>query len=216
MHPNPIFKKAANRQNIKFTQFRGFGTLAINAPNPGEADETSIVGPMISHIPFVLDDTGEHLLAHLVRSNPMVKALENETPSVIAVTGPDSYISPDWYKFDDQVPTWNYVAVHLRGMIKRVPDENLPEILNQLSRQFEQRLAPKPEWHKDKMDQQALDRMMKMIVPISMQISTIEGTWKLSQNKSDEARKNAASMVMTDGIGTEREELACLMFDPPC
>jgi len=57
---------------------------------------------------------------------------------------------------------------------------------------------------------------MKMIVPISMQISTIEGTWKLSQNKSDEARKNAASMVMTDGIGTEREELACLMFDPPC
>jgi transcriptional regulator len=216
MHPNPIFKNATTRQNIEFARQRGFGTLAINTSNHAESDGTDIPGPLLGHIPFVLDVTGEYLVAHLVRSNPILSLLDNETPGVLAVSGPDSYISPDWYQAQDQVPTWNYVAIHLRGMVKRLPDESLPKILDQLSSQFEQQLAPKPEWHKDKMDQQAFARMIKIIVPISMQVKAIDGTWKLSQNKSVHARQNAAEEVSTNGIGSESGQLADLKSDPPC
>ncbi len=216
MHPNPIFKNASTRQNIDFARQRGFGALAINTSNQIKIDETPALGPMLSHIPFVLDVTGEYLVAHLVRSNPMLNLLENETAGVLAVSGPDSYISPDWYQTQDQVPTWNYVAIHLSGIVKRLPDELLPKILDQLSAQFEQRLAPKPEWRKDKMDQLALARMQKMIVPISMQVAAIDGTWKLSQNKSDHARQHAAEEVSANGIGSETGQLAGLMTDPPC
>jgi len=55
--------------------------------------------------------------AHLVRSNPIAQCLRaGERKAVLAVSGPDAYVSPDWYaRMPDQVPTWNYVAVHLRG-----------------------------------------------------------------------------------------------------
>jgi transcriptional regulator len=70
---------------------------------------------MISHVPFVLNANGTEAELHLVRSNPIARAVTGPTQAVLAVTGPDGYVSPDWYDTPDQVPTWNYVAVHLRG-----------------------------------------------------------------------------------------------------
>lgn len=97
-----------------------------------------------------------------------------------------------------------------------MPDQSLPDILDRLSAQFEQQLAPKPAWHKDKMDRTALARMMKIIVPISMQVAAIDGTWKLSQNKPADARQNAAKALANKGIGVETGQLANWMNDPPC
>lgn len=216
MHPNPIFKNASLEQNTEFARQRGFGTLAINSTFETNDENTTVIGPLLSHIPFVLDNSGKILVAHLIRSNPMLKLLEEEMPGVVAVAGPDSYVSPDWYEIEDQVPTWNYVAVHIRGHIKRLADYELPAILDQLSIQFEKRLTPKPVWTRDKIDENTLARMMKMIVPISMRVSNIEGTWKLSQNKLDEARINAANEVSEHGIGIQIRELANLMKDLPC
>ena len=206
MHPNPIFKKSSEQLNIDFVRQRSFGTLAINAKD----------GPLLSHIPFMLSEDGKFLEAHLVRSNPILKLIEVESDVVISVLGPDSYISPDWYKIDDQVPTWNYIAVHLRGkMIARQPSE-LRGVLERLSQHFEQRLLPKPIWKIDKVEEQALAKMERMIVPINMDVSSIEGTWKLSQNKSDAARFSAAEEAAINGIGSQIAELATLMKKPPC
>ena len=58
---------------------------------------------------------------------------------MLAVSGPDSYVSPDWYGTGtaDQVPTWNYVAVHIRGTLRRRADETLRAHLDALSARFE-------------------------------------------------------------------------------
>ena len=198
MHTNPAFRKEPRATNLAFAAERGFGVLAID-------------GPLLSHVPFLIDDDGKWADLHLVRSNPILRALDTPRPAVIAISGPDSYISPDWYGVENQVPTWNYVAVHLRGTIERAPQDSLRDLLDRLSERFEDRLAPKPPWRADKMTGDALERMMRTIVPVRMSIETVDGTWKLNQNKTDDARNRAADAVDAYGIGAETRILAALM-----
>ncbi|TDK50021.1 FMN-binding negative transcriptional regulator [Antarcticimicrobium luteum] len=209
MHPNPIYRTADAARNIGFARARarGFGVLAVADP--------AGVAPMLSHVPFVLSDDGAMAELHLVRSNPIARALQSPLPARLAVSGPDSYISPDWYGMEDQVPTWNYVAVHLTGRLELCPQEELRGFLDRLSAQFEARLAPKPEWRADKVDRAALDRMMRMIVPARLHVDGIDGTWKLAQNRPGAARLAAADGVAETGIGAELSALAELMRDVP-
>lgn len=200
MHPNPAFDLASHDQNIAFARARGFGQLSINGG----------FGPLAAHVPFVLEDTGEAALLHLVRSNPILKALDQPLPALLAISGPDGYISPDWYGVPDKVPTWNYIAVHLRGSLERLPDTRLGEVLDMTSDVFEQRLAPKAPWRAEKMDAQVRAKLMRAIVPLRMTVEDVQGTWKLSQNKPDEARLGAAAKV-AGGVGQNLDALAELM-----
>lgn len=196
MHPNPAFRKETNDQNLAFAAARGFGMLSVNGDQ----------GPLLSHVPFLLNDKVVEL--HLVRSNPIARL--GGGMAALSIVGPHSYISPDWYGIDDQVPTWNYVAVHLRGELVAVDQTELHGMLDRLSAKFEAELDKVP-WTSAKMDQAALERMMRMISPFRMQIKTVEGTWKLNQNKDVSARLSAAEMVATSGIGDGLKELANLM-----
>lgn len=203
MHPNQAFHTHSDPDNLAFARDRGFGVLAVSVEGP----------PLLAHVPFVLSEDGKTADLHLVRSNAISRVLTGSLPARIAVSGPDSYISPDWYGIDEQVPTWNYVAVHLTGTLERRPDSELRSVLDRLSAQFEDRLAPKTPWKADKMDADALAKMMRMIVPFRMTIRDVDGTWKLGQNKPDQVRGNAAEHVDAYGVGVGAEvrDLAALM-----
>jgi len=201
MHPNPTFHTASNAENAAFARDRAFGVLAVASGG----------APMVSHVPFVLAEDGKTADLHLVRSNPIARALTTPLAARLAVSGPDSYVSPDWYGLQDQVPTWNYVAVHLTGTLELRPQDELPELLERQSAFFEERLAPKPVWRMDKVDPGALDKLMRMIVPCRVTITQIDGTWKLAQNKPDAARISAAGQVESYGIGGDIGALGALM-----
>lgn len=203
MHPNPAFRKESDARNLAFARERSFGTLAINADG----------GPLLSHVPFHLLEDDKTIELHLVRSNPILRMIKEPQEAVISVLGGDSYISPDWYEIDDQVPTWNYVAVHLRGTLSLLPQERIHEVLVKLTASMEERLAPKKPWISDKMDQDAYERMLRQILPVRMDVSKVDGTWKLNQNKPDEVRLRAADAVEKYGIGSELEWLAQVMRD---
>jgi len=205
MHPNPAFRSAETEQNLAFARAQSFGLLALSTEG----------APLISHIPFQLSEDGTHAELHLVRSTEITRALKTPTPARLAVQGPHSYISPDWYGVPDQVPTWNYVAVHLTGTLERLPDSALEGILARLSAQFEARLSPKPEWTMGKMTPDVLDKMMRQIVPFRLTIENIEGTWKLGQNKPDAARLGGADGGAEAGLGLETGALAAFMRKPP-
>jgi transcriptional regulator len=205
MHPNPTFRKTEKSRNLSFARDRSFGALSINADG----------GPLIAHVPFQLSEDGTYLEAHLVRSNPIARALREPQGAVVAVSGGDGYISPDWYGVKDQVPTWNYVAVHLRGTVQLLPDDELRGILERLSDAMETRLSPKPIWKIDKVSPDALAKMMRQIVPIAMDIEAVDGTWKLGQNKPDTARLGASDALAQTGFGMETAQIADLMKDPP-
>ena len=198
MHPNPAFRQNGTERHLEFARDRAFGMIAVNAEH----------GPLLSHVPFLIADDGRSADLHLVRSNPIARL--GTTDAVIVVSGPDGYISPDWYGVEDQVPTWNYVAVHLRGRLEPQPHDTLIDLLSRQSAAFEARLAPKPPWMPEKMSDGALKRMMRMIVPFRLTIVEVQGTWKLNQNKSDSARIGAAASV-TGGFGHELTSLSELM-----
>ena len=184
MHPNPAFRQTARDANLEFARARGFGMLAVNGHD----------APVLAHVPFLLSADGTTADLHLARSNPIARTGLPAT-AVIAVTGPDAYVSPDWYGLEDQVPTWNYVAVHLRGVLQALPPETLRDHADALSARFEAELAPKKPWLSTKMSDGTMDRMMRMILPFRLIIDTIDGTWKLNQNKPAEARLAAATAL---------------------
>lgn len=201
MHPNPIFHTEADASNIAFARQRAFGILAVNG----------LDGPIMAHVPFLIAEDSTQLDFHLVRSNPIARALKTPLSAKFAVSGADGYISPDWYGVPDQVPTWNYVAVHLSGIIERRPQDEILDLLDRQSAHFEDQLLPKPPWKTEKMTPDVLDSMMRQIVPCRMMIDAVDGTWKLSQNKPDEVRLRAADHVGAYGIGSETAILAALM-----
>ena len=179
---------------------RGFGTLSVNAES----------GPLAAHIPFVFSADRSRVAFHMLRSNPVARAAG---PALLAVSGPDGYISPDWYGVDQQVPTWNYVAVHLRGTLRTLPPEALEPHLRALSDRFEQRLLPKPVWDLDKVSLENREKMMRMLVPAELEITDVDATWKLGQNKPEAAIKGAAEALKSSDIGLETARLASLMED---
>lgn len=201
MHPNPVYHDADAARNIGFARDRGFGVLAVNGAD----------APLISHVPFLLSADGATAELHLVRSNPIARALTVPLACKIAVTGADSYISPDWYGLADQVPTWNYVAVHLTGVLELRPQEELHDLLDRQSAAYEDRLLPKTPWKTAKMTPGVMDKMMRMIVPCRMRVTKVDGTWKLGQNKPDAVRRAAADHVAAYGFGAETDMLAALM-----
>lgn len=173
VHPNKLFRVSDEAQLLDFLVTRGFGTLVA------VTDE----GLKGASIPFVVDRGKRRLRFHLARGNALVPALTEGTQAFLTVNGPDAYISPDWYQSPDQVPTWNYVAVHVQGSCGPLAEEDLPVLLDDLSAMREERLLPKTPWTRAKMTPERDERMRRAILPFEFRITSLEGTWKLSQNK---------------------------------
>ena len=206
MHPNPAFRDTSDAHSLALLRQRSFGTLVVNG-DPA---------PLLAHVPFLLSEDASYADLHLVRSNPIARLCrDGACAAKIAVQGPDSYISPDWYGVPDQVPTWNYVAVHLIGTLELRPQNELHALLDRQSAHFEHRLAPKPQWTSAKMSAGVMDKMMRAIVPARFNIADLHSTWKLGQNKPDDVRRAAATHVKQAGIGVNVADLGTLMNIPP-
>jgi transcriptional regulator len=202
MHPNPAFRQTPRDRNLAFARSRGFGILTVNGPD----------GPIAAHVPFLLDDDATNADLHLARSNPIARA-GLPAPALIAISGPDAYVSPDWYGppelVPDQVPTWNYVAVHLRGILEALPDTALRPHADALSAEHEGRIADKQPWTSAKMSEGAMPRMMRMILPFRFRVLSVDGTWKLNQNKPADVRARAAAELAKGNSGAQ--DIAALM-----
>lgn len=201
MHPNPAFRKESETRALDFARARSFGVLTAAGSD----------GVLAAHIPFVLE--GRMLAAHIVRSNPLARHLrDGAKPALMIVSGPDGYISPDWYGVPDRVPTWNYVAVHLRGSLRLIEEDRLLAHLDRLSANFEERLLPKKPWKTGKMTPDVLEKMLRQIVPVEFDIEHVDSTFKFGQNRGAELMRGAAAGLEAGGTpGSETLALAALM-----
>jgi transcriptional regulator len=187
MHPNAAFRWEDRDVLRAFATEIGFGTVFAATPD----------GPRVAHIPFVfLDD--DRIGFHLARGNGLTKHLDG-TEALFVVTGPDAYISPDWYGIDDQVPTWNYLALELQGAVRKLDRDGLAAQVDAVSAVQESRLAPKSAWTKDKMSDGLFDKMLGAITGFEMQVTAWRGTAKLGQNKTPDVRENAAKALDAAG-----------------
>jgi transcriptional regulator len=132
-----------------------------------------------------LNDGTPAVAFHVARGNALAARVDGKSTWLIAVNGPDTYVSPHWYASPDQVPTWLYQAVHLSGPVRTMSGQELAEHLDALSAKFEGWLAPKPSWSTGEMTAGRREAMMKAIVGLVMTVEEIEGRFKLNQHKSD-------------------------------
>jgi transcriptional regulator len=204
MHPNPIYRRTTDARAFDLVRDRAFGQITLTGPD----------GLLASHIPVLLAPDETTLDMHLVRSNPILRLLDIPQDALLAVMGPDGYVSPDWYGANDQVPTWNYAAVQIRGTLEALDHATMHDMLDRQSAHFEDQL-PKTPWTTAKMTPDVLEKMMRQIVPCRMTITDVQSTFKLNQNKPDDVRLRAADAMESSGIGMETATLAALMRNPP-
>ncbi|HEV7233580.1 MAG TPA: FMN-binding negative transcriptional regulator, partial [Sphingorhabdus sp.] len=148
MHPHPAFRSKERDGLRAFAADVGFGMLFAATPD----------GPRVAHVPFVFLDE-ERIGFHIARGNSIVKHLAG-AEALFVVNGPDGYISPDWYGIDDQVPTWNYVALELQGAVRQMSEQELVAQVDALSDEQEARLLPKPVWTREKMSDGYFDKLL--------------------------------------------------------
>ncbi len=148
-------------------------------------------GLYATHLPLVLDRTrGPYgvLQGHIARANPHhVRAADTQN-ALVMFTGVSSYITPGWYpskaEHGKAVPTWNYVAVHATGIVRFVDDrEFLMPHLDRLTTEHEASQAHP--WAMHDAPETFLEQMVRAIVGVEIEITALEGKWKLSQNRAD-------------------------------
>lgn len=187
VHPDRQFRWEDRDAMRAFVSDRRFGVLFAETPD----------GPAVAHVPMVWLDA-DRVGFHLSRGNRLSPHLDGRR-ALFLCDGPHGYVSPDWYGLEDQVPTWNYVAVELEGTVTAIDRGDLPALIDALSRDSEGRLAPKPAWTRDKMGEGLSDRMMGAITGHVMQVAEWRGTRKLGQNKPLAARLAAADGLEAAG-----------------
>ncbi len=141
--------------------------------------------PAASFLP-VLWQAGTVIL-HLATANPHWREIEDDTPALLIVTGPDAYVSPSWYAANAEhgkvVPTWNYSAVHLTGVARVHEDpEWLRTAVTDLTDHHEGR-RDRP-WHVTDAPAPYIEGQLRGIVGIELEVIGVEGKAKLSQNRS--------------------------------
>lgn len=183
MYSAPIFRQTDEARLTALVAERGFAVIAV-------AHEGR---PLVAQAPVLL--AGRRLRFHLARGNPVVAALTAGAPAVVVVQGPDAYVSPDWYGIDDQVPTWNYLAVEMEGRAQVLDEAGAAQLLDDLSAHFESRLTPKPPWTRRKISPGRFEAMQRAIVSFELAVERLEGVWKLSQNKPAGVTARAAEAM---------------------
>ena len=155
-----------------------------------------------NHLPFEFDPaSGPHgtLRAHVARANPVWQNTADGDPVLVIFRAEDAYISPGWYpsKHDThrQVPTWNYRVVHAHGRISIRDDERYVRgVVARLTRQHEA-AQPAP-WKMGDAPADYIDAMLKAIVGIEIEVTRMEGKFKLSQNRETRDRISAGKVLM--------------------
>ncbi|WP_034062079.1 FMN-binding negative transcriptional regulator [Lacinutrix jangbogonensis] len=143
--------------------------------------------PLITHLPLIFREDDEKLIGHIDIYNPQTVLLKDNNDLTILFYGPQCYISPSIYS-TTQLPTWNYIRVHLKGKVKAIEStEALKESLIKMTEFLE---APDHNYVLDA-NNPRLDANLNYIKLFEIDIESWEGKFKLSQDKHPKDIRNA-------------------------
>jgi transcriptional regulator len=162
-------------------------------------------GPIVSHVPLVHEpsETGMgRLIGHLARANPQWQNTDQSKPALAVFMGPDAYVSPSWYPSKAEhgrvVPTWNYAVVHVRGVLTFFDDaEWLRAAVERLTHHHEGRRTDP--WQVSDAPERFVAGQLKGIVGFEIAIASMEGKYKLSQNRSEPDREGVIAGLADEG-----------------
>ena len=176
----PKFFNVTNTEEIQdFVQGNSFATIVT----------TDQGKPIATHVPVQLRKDGDtyFLTGHISVGNPQWKTFENCKDVLVMFQGPHAYISSSWYE-KENVPTWNYQAVHMYGTACILNGEELERDLDMLMQKYEKHRSNPVLW--DKLSPELLKKQIKGIVGFKITVKEIQAAYKLSQNRTDEDYQN--------------------------
>lgn len=147
--------------------------------------------PLITHLPLIYNSAG-NLIGHIDLNNPHAQLLKNDNPVTIIFSGPQCYISPSIYT-SKQLPTWNYIKVHIEGTVKAVKSKDaLKQSLITMTEFLE---APNHKYVL-KPDNKSMNGYLNFIEMFEISIDSWEGKFKLSQDKKPADIENARAELV--------------------
>jgi Transcriptional regulator len=175
MYIPPYYENKDLPEIKKFLVENSFGILVNVVDNK----------PWGTHIPLELEkdkDGRDILVGHIARANPQSKVL-GQTGEVLCIfNGPHAYVSSSWYK-EEEVPTWNYIAVHVYGKLDLLTEEETMASMYRLVEKYEKGSKNPISLHN--MSPKTL-RQVKGVVGFQILISDIQATYKLSQTRPED------------------------------
>jgi transcriptional regulator len=167
--------------------------------------------PFAAHIPLELDQNAagqDVLTGHLSIANPIWKALSEYEGQVLAIfQGPNTYISSTWYNHEN-VPTWNYTAVHVYGKVRL---QTADEVYISLKKMVDKYEAITGTGLKvENYSAGFMEKQMKGLVGFEIAIEEIQAAYKLSQNRDEESHANVVKALQASG-DPEAQAVAKLM-----
>ena len=157
---------------------------------------------IITHIPFIYDENSKKLVAHIDKNNPHCELLKENAAVTVVFKGPDTYISPSIYASEDQLPTYNYIMVHVTGKIKRIDKaERAKETMITMTRFLE---GKKQKFVLEK-NNPKMERFVNYIQAFEIEITNWEGKFKLSQDKNEQDQENAKRVIKQNSAENKAE-----------
>ncbi len=188
MYHRPAFAETDLDRIAALVAAHPFGLLVTHgAPQSGR-------GLDASPIPFTVSRDSKALVleAHLAAANPQCADIGGEALAVFS--GPHAYISPGWYRTQPAVPTWDYAAVHVHGVLEPVTDrEPMAAMLRELSR-----LDPNG-FDLDALPEKFRKAMLGGIRAFRLRSTRIEAQWKMSQNRGIADRESVIAALRAAG-----------------
>jgi transcriptional regulator len=151
-------------------------------------------GPFATHLPVFIQQEGDRLVirGHVAKANPHWRYLEQNPACMTIFHGPHAYVSATNYVTRENVPTWNYGAVHVYGNAQTFASpEDLQGVLHQLIGTFEPAYAE--QW--GSLSETYRERMLSHIVGLEIAVTKIEAKFKLSQNRTRDEQSNVIASL---------------------
>jgi transcriptional regulator len=193
MYIPKLYQITEQEEKIEFIKKYSFGTIISIVENT----------PIATHLPFLVSENNHELIlaSHFARANPQWKNIEQSNVLII-FSEPHAYISPTHYEKELNVPTWNYMAVHVYGKVQiRETKEKTLEILEKTIQTFEP--AYQKQW--DSLPEEYKSNMLKGIVAFEIKVDDIQGKKKLSQNKTEKEQQNIIEALSKSKYTHEQE-----------
>jgi transcriptional regulator len=183
----------------------GAGMLVVASPD----------GLQSVYVPVVVSEDRTTIFTHVAKANPWWRSLNDGDEVLGLFLVASAYVSPSNYpsRFENPgvVPTWNYVAAEVRGRARVHDDpEWLQRQVRRLTEQFE--AGRSPEWRVEDSSPEYVERQVKAIVGIEIDVEAITGKAKLSQNRPD-VDHDAVRDNFAQGTPAERNVAARMTDD---
>jgi transcriptional regulator len=185
----PKYFKVTNVDEISdFVQKNSFGTIVT----------TDQGKPIATHLPLCFIKKGEdyYITGHMAYGNPQWRTFETSENVLIMFQGPHAYVSSSWYSHEN-VPTWNYQAVHMYGKASILEKDELIEDLTSMLEKYEKNRENPVLW--DKLSPDILENELKGIVGFKIKVEEIQAAYKLSQNRNETDYINIIDKLQKEG-----------------